>query len=114
MGPASAFKAVIPFLNDRTTSLLDAWGEIAARVYQALLTARVADDGVVMEGEFTTFASDPPAARAAYEAALALRTKADDPGYRAALADLEAASPARSPRAAPPRCAPPGPTSAPG
>jgi hypothetical protein len=89
VGPASAFKAMIPFLNDRTVSLLDAWGEIAARVYQAVLTARVTEGGVVMEGAFTTFAADPPDARAAYEVALARRSRGDDAGYRAALADVE-------------------------
>jgi hypothetical protein len=91
--PAQAFQAMIPFLDERTRSILDTWGDIGAHVYQAWLTVRVAPEGVVFAGDFTTFAVDPPAARAAYEEALVQRARGDDAAYRAALATVEARFP---------------------
>jgi hypothetical protein len=89
VAPAKAFKEMIPFIGERATSLIDMWGDLGAHVYQALLTARIADDGIVFYGDFTTFAPDPPDARAAYEAALLERSRGDEARYRAALADIE-------------------------
>ena len=89
VGAAKAFKAMIPLLNERTLSFLDAWGEVGARIYQAAFAARVAPDGIVAWADFTTFAADPPDARAAHEAALTKRTAGDEVAYRAAIAEIE-------------------------
>jgi hypothetical protein len=89
VGAAKAFKTMIPLLNERTLSFLDAWGEVGARIYQAALTARVAPDGIVAWADFTTFAGDPLDARAAHEAALAKRSAGDEARYLAALVEIE-------------------------
>ncbi len=93
VAPGKAFKALVSLIDDKTVALVDAWDEVAVRIYQAFLTARVGADGIVVSAELTTFAADPPEARAAYEEALALRTAGDDPAYRAALARIEQAYP---------------------
>lgn len=89
VGPAKAFKDMIPFLDEKALSFLDAWGEVGARIYQAVMAVRVAEDGIVAWADFTTFAGDPAEARAAYQTALVRRTAGDEAGYRAALADIE-------------------------
>lgn len=94
VGPAKAFKDMIPFLDEKALSFLDAWGEVGARIYQAVLAVRVTDDGIVAWADFTTFAGDPAGAREAYRAALVKRTAGDEAGYRAALADIEKRFPA--------------------
>jgi hypothetical protein len=89
VAPARAFKALWPLLDERQMTLVDAEGEVAARIYQAFATAHVGADGIVIALDVTTFAADPPETRAAYEAALAKRTAGDEAGYRAALASVE-------------------------
>jgi hypothetical protein len=84
-----AFKDIVPFLDERSTSAIDALDDVGVRIYQAFFTARVAPDGVIATADVTTFASDPPGARAAYEAALGWRAEGDEPRYRAALAEVE-------------------------
>jgi hypothetical protein len=89
VGAARAFEGMSPLVNQRAATAIDFWSDIGAHVYQALLTVQVTGDGIVLAGDFTTFAADPPDARAAYEAALVKRADGDEAGYRAALAEME-------------------------
>ncbi len=93
VAPAKAWKALVPFLDEKTMGMIDAWNEVAARLYQISMAARVEPDGVVASIDLTTFAADAPEARAAYEAALARRTAGDEAGYRGALQAIEARFP---------------------
>jgi hypothetical protein len=89
IAPGKAWKAVVPLLDDGRVALLDAWGEVAARIYQVFAAARVEPSGGVAVLDVTTFAADPKEARDAYEAALALRSAGDEAGYKGALAGIE-------------------------
>lgn len=93
VGASKAFADMVPFFNEKATKFVDIWSDVSAHVYQAVLTARVAEDGVIFDGDFLTFAGDPGEARAAYEEALVKRADGDAEGYRAALADVEARFP---------------------
>src|SRR5207244_4227069 len=53
------------------------------------ISAQVAGDGGVVTAGFTTFAHDPPDARAAYDAALSARASGDLTAYHARLAEIE-------------------------
>lgn len=89
VGAARAFREMSPFVDARAAQLIDTWSDIGAHIYQAIFTARVTEDGIVAVADVTTFFADPPAARRAYEDALGLRARGDEPGYRAALAAIE-------------------------
>jgi hypothetical protein len=80
-------------INDRTVTAIDGWNDVAVRISQAYVTARIVPEGIVLTADVSTFAADPPDARAAYEAALERRAAADDAGYRAALASIESQFP---------------------
>ncbi len=72
---------------------LDFGSVLGLSMYEYAATAVVGADGVRLMFRVTTFGGDPPAAQAAYKAAVALRIKGDDAGYKAALAALEKAHP---------------------
>jgi hypothetical protein len=84
-----AWKDLVPFIDERAQSSIDLWTDLGAHIYQAVLTAHVADDGIVFWGDLLTFHGDPRDARAAYEAALVKRAAGDEAGFRAALAEIE-------------------------
>ena len=93
VGAGAAFKSLVSLLDEKSTSGIDAFGDLGARIAQALVVARVEDDGVVVAADIVTFAHDPGPASAAYDAALARRSAGEIPAYRAALADVERAYP---------------------
>lgn len=84
-----AWKDLVPFVDERAQSSIDLWADLGAHIYQAVLTAHVAEDGIVFQGDILTFHGDPEGARAAYEAALVKRAAGDEAGFRAALAAIE-------------------------
>jgi hypothetical protein len=93
VGAGAMVRAAIPLLGERIAPSVEAWDYVSAHVSQALVRARVTDEEAELTIDLTSFAADPPAARAAYDAALARRFAGDDPGYRAALAALEKSAP---------------------
>ena len=93
VGAGAMVKAAIPLLGGRVASVVEAWDYVSAHVSQGLARARVTDEGADFTIELTSFAGDPAAARAAYQAALGKRFAGDDAGYRAALVALEKSAP---------------------
>jgi hypothetical protein len=80
---------MVSMLDDKQIEGIEAFNDLAAHIAQAVVSARVREDGLVVTADLVTFAADPPAARAAYHAALAARTAGDVKGWHRRLAELE-------------------------
>ncbi len=82
-----------PFLaqlkkQEAVSVMLDTVSWLGASVYEIGSAFTVQADGATFVMRVTTFAGDPPEARAAYMAALDKRHNGDRPGYQSALADV--------------------------
>lgn len=91
--PAGAMGMMKMLMPRDVAAALDFASTLGLAMYEYAATAVMADDGVHLTFRITTFGGDPPAAQAAYKAAIALRIKGDDAGYKAALAAAEKAHP---------------------
>ena len=89
IGAGDALQHMFWFITQRDGADIDRLNDVAAHVAQEFFAMRVVDGGVVVDTGFVTFAHDPPEARAAYDAALASRARADVADYRARMAEIE-------------------------